>query len=124
MLLPPLGWYALGFGIMEKGGWMRFGHYGSNEGYRCSIGGYPTYAQYEGRYRHADQTDYSAAIVKEGERLTMQGMPDGVRYALYPASETTFFCLKMSEQIAFARAGDGHVEAMTIGEHWRLEREV
>ena len=80
------------------------------------------YAPYEGRYQPADYPDYSAVIVREGDRLFWEEMPDGMRYELYPESDTTFFACERWEQITFVTDAGGAVEAMMVGEHERLER--
>lgn len=170
MLTPTLGWYGLGFGIIEKESWRRFEHGGWNEGYHCLMSGYigtgqgvvwmtngengkllgqevmrglakvfgwpgfqpsektvarvdpAVYVQYEGRYQYADYPDYGAAVFKQGDRLFFEDVPDGLRYQLYPASETAFFALELQEEITFVQDADGNVEAMMVGAYTRLER--
>lgn len=169
MLTPPMGWFGLGFAIIETQGWTRFEHPGWNEGYHCFMGGYvgagqgvvwmtngengkllgqevmrglaavfgwpgfqplqktlarvdpAVYARYQGQYQYADEPDYGAVIVKEGDRLFFGDLPDGLRYELYPASEATFFSLEQQQEITFVSDAGGNVEAVMIGEHERLE---
>jgi CubicO group peptidase (beta-lactamase class C family) len=80
------------------------------------------YARYESRYQPADYPDYSAVIAREGDRLFWEEMPGGMRYELYPESDTTFFACERWEQITFVTDAGGAVEAMMVGEHERLER--
>ncbi len=80
------------------------------------------YARYVGKYQFADDPNFGAEIVQEGDRLFWQDAPGGTRYELYPASDTVFFSLERQEEVTFARDASGSVEAMTLGEYWRLER--
>ncbi len=80
------------------------------------------YVQYEGQYQNANFPDYGAVIVKQGNRLFLEELPDGLRYELYPTSETAFFVLEWQEAITFVRDNDGHVEAVMVGDYERLNR--
>jgi hypothetical protein len=80
------------------------------------------YTRYEGKYQFVDYPDYGVAIVREDDRLFLEETPDGMRYELYPESDTTFFCCERWEQITFVTGAAGTVEAMMFGEHERLER--
>jgi CubicO group peptidase (beta-lactamase class C family) len=172
MLTPPMGWYGLGFFIVETKGRKRFQRPGWNEGYHCFLGGgigtgqgvvwmtngengillglevmralskvfgwlgfaplEKTVAKvdpavlsvYEGSYQHVDAPEYGAVITKEDDALVLHETPDGLRYELYPESETAFFALERHEMITFVRDNDGHVEAVMIGDYERLNRMV
>jgi CubicO group peptidase (beta-lactamase class C family) len=78
--------------------------------------------EYEGSYQYADYPEFGASVAKEGDLLVIQETPDGLRYELYPESETTFFALERFEAITFVRDADGNVEAVMIGDYERLNR--
>jgi CubicO group peptidase (beta-lactamase class C family) len=80
------------------------------------------YARYEGRYRYVAYPDYSAVIGREGDRLSWEEVPDGIRYELYPESDTTFFARERWEPVTFVTGAGGAVEAMMVGQDERLER--
>jgi len=80
------------------------------------------FTQCEGKYRDVDYPDYGVEIIKDGEHLFLQETPGGIRYQLYPESETEFFCLEHSEEITFIKNAKGNVEALMIGESSYLER--
>jgi hypothetical protein len=61
-------------------------------------------------------------VAQEGDLLVLQETPDGLRYEVYPESETTFFALERFEAITFVRDADGNVEAVMIGDYERLNR--
>jgi CubicO group peptidase (beta-lactamase class C family) len=170
MLTPPMGWYGLGFFIIETDGGTRFQRPGWNEGYHSFMGGHIDTGQgivwmtngengkllglevlrglagilnwpdfksqekavahvdpalleeYEGRYRYADFPQFGAMVTKQGDRLVFQETPGGLRYTLYPESETTFFACERYEAIHFVRDGKGQVEAVMIGNYERLNR--
>jgi len=78
--------------------------------------------QYAGKYRFVDYPDYCAQIIKDGECIFLQETPGGLRFQLYPESETDFFSLDRPEQIIFIKNDTGKVEAMMIGKNSHLER--
>jgi CubicO group peptidase (beta-lactamase class C family) len=80
------------------------------------------YARYEGRYRYVEYPEYGAVIGREGDRLFWEEVPDGMRYELYPESDTRFFACERWEPITFVGGAGGAVEAMMVGEGERLER--
>jgi len=80
------------------------------------------YARYEGRYRFAEAPDWGAAVVRENDHLVWQELPAGLRYELYPESETVFFSLESPQRVTFVRAPDGSVTTVLFGEYERLER--
>ncbi|MFC1879674.1 hypothetical protein ACFLZW_07135 [Chloroflexota bacterium] len=80
------------------------------------------YAQYEGQYRYADSPDFGVQIIKDGENLYLQETPGGIRFQLYPESETDFFCLPRSEEITFIKNARGKVKTLMVGECSQLER--
>jgi hypothetical protein len=80
------------------------------------------YARYEGRYRYIEYPDYSAVIGREGDRLFWEEVEDGMRYELYPESDTTFFACERWEPITFVTGAGGAVEEMRVGQEERLER--
>ncbi|MFN2219733.1 MAG: serine hydrolase [Anaerolineae bacterium] len=80
------------------------------------------YARYEGRYRYVEYPEYGAVIAREGDRLVWEEVPDGMRYELYPESDTRFFACERWEPITFVGGAGGAVEAMMVGEGERLER--
>jgi hypothetical protein len=79
------------------------------------------YARYVGRYQFSDAPDWGARIVQANDRLYWESMPPGERYELYPASDTTFFCLEHPYEITFVRDASGEVEAIQFGGYARLE---
>ena len=79
------------------------------------------YARYVGRYQFSDAPDWGARIVQANDRLYWESMPPGERYELYPASDTTFFCLEHPYEITFVRDVGGKVEAIQFGGYARLE---
>jgi hypothetical protein len=78
--------------------------------------------EYEGQYQYADYPEFGAVVTREGDLLVLQETPDGLRYELYPESETTFFALERFEALTFVRDADGNVEAVMIGDYERLSR--
>jgi CubicO group peptidase (beta-lactamase class C family) len=80
------------------------------------------YARYQGQYQPADVPEYVVRVVREGSRLFWEEVADRMRYELYPASDTSFFSLERREPITFVQDAGGHVEAVMVGEGWRLER--
>jgi hypothetical protein len=78
--------------------------------------------EYQGNYQYADYPEFGAIVTKEDGLLFLQETPIGLRYELYPESETTFFALERFEAITFVRDADGGVEAVMIGNHERLNR--
>jgi hypothetical protein len=82
------------------------------------------FTQLEGKYRYVDEPDFGVEIIKDGEHLFLQESQDGIRFQLYPESETDFFCLARSEEITFIKNAEGEGEALMIGEYAHLERVV
>jgi hypothetical protein len=80
------------------------------------------FAQYEGKYRYVDYPDFGAEITKDGEHIFLQESPIGLRFQLFPESETDFFCLERSEKITLIENDSGKIEGMKIGENDYLER--
>jgi len=80
------------------------------------------YAQYEGQYQNASFRDYDLVIVKQDNRLFVEGGLDGVRCELYPISETAFYALEWQEAITFVMDADGQAKAVKIGNCERLKR--
>jgi CubicO group peptidase (beta-lactamase class C family) len=80
------------------------------------------FSQYEGKYRHVDFSEFSVEIIKDSEHLFLQESHGGIRFQLYPETETDFFCLPYSNKITFVRNDKGKVEEMLIGEYERLAR--
>jgi len=132
------GWVGTGQGVV----WMTNGENGNLLGQEVMRGlarvyGWPgfqpatravaqidpaVYARYEGRYRYTEEPDWGAVVVREGDRLFWQDLPDGLRCELYPESETVFFSLERQQRITFVRDPDGSVETVLFGEYERLER--
>jgi CubicO group peptidase (beta-lactamase class C family) len=79
------------------------------------------FSQYVGKYRYIDYPDFGVEIIKDGDHLFLQESQGGVRYQLYPESETDFFCLPRSEEITFIKNDKGEGEIL-IGEYEHLER--
>jgi CubicO group peptidase (beta-lactamase class C family) len=77
---------------------------------------------YAGSYRYPDYPEFGAVVGSEGDHLVLRETPDGLRYELYPESDTTFFALDRHEPFAFIRDDDGRVETMMIGAFERLNR--
>jgi CubicO group peptidase (beta-lactamase class C family) len=82
------------------------------------------FAQLEGQYRYIDEPDYGVEITNDGEHLFLKESQDGMRFRLYPESETDFFCLPRSEEITFIKNPKGKVDTLLIGEYSQLEREA
>jgi len=80
------------------------------------------FSQYEGKYRYVDYPDYGLVITKHGEHLFVQETPGGIRFEIYPESETDFFCRERPEAITFVKNASGEVEALLVGEALHLER--
>jgi hypothetical protein len=81
-----------------------------------------SYGPYEGQYQHANFPDCDLAIVKQGDRLFVEGGLDGRRCELYPISKTVFYALEWQEAITFVMDADGPAKAVKIGNCERLKR--
>jgi len=132
------GWIGTGQGVV----WMTNGENGNLLGQEVMRGlarvcGWPgfqpeiktvaqvdpaVYARYEGRYRFTEASDWGAAVVRENDHLVWQELPAGLRYELYPESETVFFSLESPQRVTFVRDRDGSVTTVLFGEYERLER--
>ncbi len=80
------------------------------------------YVQYQGQYQNAKFPDNGVVIVKQGNRLFIEGGPDGLRCELYPISKTAFYALEWQEAITFVRDADGNVKTVKVGGCERLNR--
>jgi hypothetical protein len=49
-------------------------------------------------------------------------VPDGLRYELYPESETVVFSLERQQRITLVQDADGSVEKVLFGEYKQLEQ--
>lgn len=79
-------------------------------------------AQYEGTYREAAYPDFSVEVIKEGDALFIQEPWGGLRFQIFPESETDFFCLHRQEKFSFIKDDKGKVVTMMMGQFTELER--
>ncbi len=80
------------------------------------------YDKYGGDYRLVNFPDYGALIRREGDRLVMESLPDGVLYDLHPESETRYFSEEQEETFDFVEGADGRVKTLLVASQWKLER--
>lgn len=78
-------------------------------------------ARYAGKYRYVDYPDFGVEIVLDDEGLLIQETPIGLRYRIYPESETEFFSIHSAQKITFSENEEGKTEIL-IGHFVRLER--
>jgi CubicO group peptidase (beta-lactamase class C family) len=80
------------------------------------------YDAYAGQYQYVDEPDYGLLVTRQGERLFMQGLPDGRSVELWPASETRYFVVESGAEMTFVRDAKGEVNGLEMGWGEKLKR--
>ncbi len=80
------------------------------------------YGRFQGSYRFEKGNDWGGDVLQEGDCLYWMDTPDGLRFELFPVSETSYFALERPEEFTFVDDEDSKIKTVKVGPYLRLER--